>query len=131
LVTAAEPPGALVVVVPTATVAEVPGVPGFVQEAGVDHAKGELSRELTIAIDAQTVFVGLAGGTVDQPEGAVPTFVRKFQEPPVGVAGAEAASWKINHSKYVPPYVTVFPYKPTDSVGVSNRDMFFPYQRKL
>jgi hypothetical protein len=84
-------------------------------------------RELTIAIEAQTLLVGVTGGIVVQPEGAVPTFVRKFHDPPVGVAGAVADSRKINHSKYVPPNVTVFPYKPTDSVGVSKRAMSFPY----
>jgi hypothetical protein len=41
---------------------------------------------------------------VVHPAGVVPTFVTKFQDPPVGVAGTVADSLKINHSKYVPPY---------------------------
>jgi hypothetical protein len=60
-------------------------------------------RESTTAIETQTKLVGLAGGAFNQPDGAVPVFVVKLQEPPVGVAGAVAESLKMNHSKYVPP----------------------------
>jgi hypothetical protein len=49
-------------------------------------------RLLTIAIENQTVLVGFVGGAVVQPVGAVPVLVRKFHEPPVGVAGAVADS---------------------------------------
>jgi hypothetical protein len=49
---------------------------------------------------------------VVHPAGAVPTFVTKFQDPPVGVAGTVADSLKINHSKYEPPKDTPPPYKP-------------------
>jgi len=91
-VTDADVPGAPVVVVPAVTVAAVPGAPGFTHDAGVDQVNAELERELTIAIDAQTVFVGLTGGVVDQPEGGTPTLVKKSHEPPVGVAGAVADS---------------------------------------
>jgi hypothetical protein len=113
--TAADVPGAPVVVVPAAIVAAVPGVPGTTQDAGAVQVNVAEERELTREIDAQTTFVGLVGGVVDQPVGGTPTFVEKFQEPPVGVAGAVADSLKINHSKYVPPKLTVLPYKPTDS----------------
>jgi hypothetical protein len=68
-----------------------------------------------MAIENQTVFVGFVGGAVVQPVGGTPTFVVKFQEPPVGVAGAVADSWNMNHSKYVPPKFVVLPYKPADS----------------
>jgi hypothetical protein len=68
-----------------------------------------------MAIENQTVFVGFVGGAVVHPAGGTPTFVVKFHEPPVGVAGAVADSWKINHSKYVPPKFVVLPYKPADS----------------
>jgi hypothetical protein len=74
-----------------------------------------VERELTIEIQAQTTFVGFVGGAVVHPAGGTPTLVVKFHEPPVGVAGAVADSLKINHSKYVPPKLTVLPYKPIDS----------------
>jgi len=54
---------------------------------------------LTTAIDIQLAVVGLVGGLFDQPEGGVPAFVAKFQEPPVGVLGAVADSMKIRYSK--------------------------------
>jgi hypothetical protein len=50
-------------------------------------------------MEAHTTFVGVTGGTVVHPVGGVPTLVVKFQDPPVGVAGAVALSLKINHSK--------------------------------
>jgi hypothetical protein len=62
---------------------------------------------LTNAIDIQVGKVGFTGGAVNQPVGAVPELVSKFQEPPVGVTGALADDLKINHSKYVPPKVVV------------------------
>jgi hypothetical protein len=114
-VTVAEVPGAPVVVVPVVTVALLPGTPGATQDAGAVQTNVAEDRELTSEIDAQTTFVGLVGGVVDQPVGGTPTLVEKFHEPPVGVAGAVADSLKINHSKYVPPKLTVLPYKPTDS----------------
>jgi hypothetical protein len=83
--------------------------------AGTVQTKAAVLRELTREIENQIVFVGLEGGAVVHPAGAVPTLVAKFQEPPVGVAGCVAESLKINHSKYVPPKLTVLPYKPTDS----------------
>jgi len=92
-----------------------PCIPGATQDAGVVQVNVAEERELTSEIEAQTTFVGLVGGVVDQPVGGTPTLVAKFQEPPVGVAGAVADSLKINHSKYVPPKLTVLPYKPTDS----------------
>jgi hypothetical protein len=112
-----------VVVVPTAIVAAVPGVPARTQVAGVDQVKLALDRELTIAIEAQTMFVGFAGGMVDHPVGSVPTLVVKSHDPPVGVAGAVAASLKINHSKYVPPKTVVLPYRPTVSPLVPKRPL--------
>jgi hypothetical protein len=71
--------------------------------------------ELTRPIETQTVFAGVAGGVDDQPAGGVPTLVTKFHEPPVGVAGCVSETWKMNHSKYVPPKFVVLPYKPDDS----------------
>jgi hypothetical protein len=44
-------------------------------------------RELTSVIENQIVFTGFEGGADDQPDGAKPVLVEKFQEPPVGVAG--------------------------------------------
>jgi hypothetical protein len=74
-------------------------MPGATQDAGVVQVNVAEERELTSEIEAQTTFVGLVGGVVDQPVGGTPTLVAKFQEPPVGVAGAVADSLKINHSK--------------------------------
>jgi len=91
LLTVAELPGAKVVVVPTATEAAVPGVPGAIQTAGEVQTKGLAAvKEETKAIDAQTSVPLVAGGVLDHPEGGVPTLVVKFHEPPVGVAGAVA-----------------------------------------
>jgi hypothetical protein len=69
-----------------------PGLPGLTHDAGVDQVNAAALLELGNEIDAHTVFVGLVGGIVAQPVGAVPTFVAKFHEPPVGVAGAVADS---------------------------------------
>jgi hypothetical protein len=66
--------------------------PSLTQDAGTVQVNVAEERELTREIEAQTVFVGFAGGVDDHPVGAVPTFVAKFQEPPVGVAGAVADS---------------------------------------
>jgi hypothetical protein len=66
--------------------------PILTQDAGVDQVNAAALLELGKEIDAQTMFVGFAGGIVVQPVGAVPTLVAKFHEPPVGVAGAVAAS---------------------------------------
>ena len=57
------------------------------QGTGLDHVIVELC-ELTTAILIHTDVVGIAG-EFDQPAGGVPTLVRKFQVPPVGVAGCE------------------------------------------
>ena len=65
--------------------------------AGAVQVIVEPVKELTIAIDAQTMFVGLAGGVVDHPVGGTPVFAIKSHEPPVGVDGAVADCWKINH----------------------------------
>jgi hypothetical protein len=89
--------------------------PALTKGAEAVHTKAAVLREFTSEIENQTVFVGFVGGAFVHPVGGVPTFVAKFQEPPVGVAGAVADSWKTNHSKYVPPKLTVLPYKPTDS----------------
>jgi hypothetical protein len=94
--------------------------PILTQDAGVDQVNAAALLELGKEMDAQTMFVGLAGGIVVQPVGAVPTFVAKSHEPPVGVDGAVAASLKTNHSKYVPPEVYEFPYKPLVAI-------YFPY----
>jgi hypothetical protein len=67
---------------------------------------------LTIEIENQTICVGFVGGALLHPAGGVPVLFTKSQVPPVGVAGAVADSWKINHSKYVPPKLVVLPYKP-------------------
>jgi hypothetical protein len=83
--------------------------------AGVVQTKAAVLRLLTIEIENQTVFVGLVGGAVVHPVGGVPVLFTKSQEPPVGVAGAVADSWKINHSKYVPPKFVELPYKPAVS----------------
>jgi hypothetical protein len=93
----------------------VAAIPARTQDDGTDQVNVDVVFELTKVIEAQTIFVGVAGGVDDHPEGGVPTLVIKFQEPPVGVAGAVADSLKINHSKYVPPKTVLFPYKPTDS----------------
>jgi hypothetical protein len=53
--------------------------------------------EDTRAIDTQTSLDGLEGGASNHPEGGVPMFVVKFQEPPVGVDGAVNEDWNINH----------------------------------
>jgi hypothetical protein len=90
-------------------------MPGATQDAGAVQVNVDEEREFTKEMDAQTTLVGLTGGAVVHPAGGTPTLVAKFQEPPVGVAGAVADSRKINHSKYVPPKLTVLPYKPTDS----------------
>jgi hypothetical protein len=113
-------PAAVVVVVPAAIVAAVPGNPCLTRGAVADHTRAAVSLELTKAIENQTGFVGFVGGAEYHPVGAVPLLVTKLHDPPVGVAGAVADSWKINHSKYVPPNVVVFPYRPTVA-------MFFPY----
>ena len=109
MTTEADVPAAPVVVVPTVVVAITPIRPGS------DQVKDDVVLELTKAIETQTSSVGAGGGDIDQPDGSVPVFVRKFQEPPVGVAGCELASWKMNHSKYVPPNTVLLPYKPEDS----------------
>ena len=96
LFTDADVPGAPVVVVPTAIVA---AGPNLTHEAGAVQVNAAVERELTIVIEAQTVLTGDTGGVDDHPVGAVPTLVTKFQDPPVGVAGAVADSLKINHSK--------------------------------
>jgi hypothetical protein len=92
LATVAEVPAAPVVVVPAVMVAAVPAGPCLTHDAGAVHVNVAEERELTIEIDAQTVLVGFTGGAVVQPVGGTPTFVVKFQEPPVGVAGAVADS---------------------------------------
>jgi hypothetical protein len=66
--------------------------PSFTQDAGTVQVNAVEERELTREIEAQTVLVGVAGGVDDHPVGGVPTLVAKFQEPPVGVAGAVADS---------------------------------------
>jgi hypothetical protein len=68
----------------------LPVGPSLTQDAGAVQVNVDEERELTREIEAQTVLVGLTGGVDDQPAGAVPTLVAKFQEPPVGVAGAVA-----------------------------------------
>jgi hypothetical protein len=66
--------------------------PNLTKGAGTVQTKAAVLRLLTIAIENQTVLVGFVGGAVVQPVGGVPVFVRKFHEPPVGVAGAVADS---------------------------------------
>jgi hypothetical protein len=66
---------------------------------GADQVNVVGVLELTTAIDNQTVKVGFTGGEFSQLVGGVPTLVAKFQDPPVGVAGAEADSIKIRYSK--------------------------------
>jgi hypothetical protein len=66
--------------------------PDLIKGAGTVQINAAVLRLLTIAIENQTVFVGFVGGAVVQPVGGVPTFVVKFHEPPVGVAGAVADS---------------------------------------
>jgi hypothetical protein len=104
---------------PVGPVGPIPPVgpvgPDLIKGAGAVQTKVAVLRLLTIEIQNQTVFVGFVGGAVVHPAGGTPTFVVKFQDPPVGVAGAVADSWKINHSKYVPPKFVVLPYKPADS----------------
>ena len=45
------------------------------------------------------VLRGVVGGVEDHPVGGTPVFAIKSHEPPVGVDGAVADCWKINHSK--------------------------------
>ena len=59
---------------------------------GTDQVRLDVLRESTIARDTQTKLDGDAGGAFSQPVGAVPVFVVKLHEPPVGVAGAVAES---------------------------------------
>jgi hypothetical protein len=66
--------------------------PDLIKGAGVVQTNAALLRLLTMEIENQTVFVGFVGGAVVQPVGGVPVLVRKFHEPPVGVAGAVADS---------------------------------------
>jgi hypothetical protein len=66
--------------------------PCFIKGAGAVQTNAAVFRLLTRAIENQTVFVGLVGGAVVHPVGAVPVLVKKFHEPPVGVAGAVADS---------------------------------------
>jgi hypothetical protein len=42
---------------------------------------------LTRAIENQITYMGFDGGADVHPAGGVPTLVRKFHDPPVGVAG--------------------------------------------
>jgi hypothetical protein len=70
---------------------------------GVDQVRVAGVFELTTAIDTQTMFVGLVGGLAVQPVGAVPLFVVKLHDPPVGVAGCDEDTWNTYHSKYDPP----------------------------
>jgi hypothetical protein len=96
-------------------VAAVPAGPCKTKGAGAVQTRAAVLRLFTNEIQNQTVVDGFVGGATNHPAGGVPTFVVKFHEPPVGVAGAVDASLKINHSKYVPPKFVVLPYKPADS----------------
>jgi hypothetical protein len=68
------------------------GKPEAAIKPGTDQVKAAVLRESTIAIDTQIKLEGEAGGAFNQPVGAVPVFVVKLQDPPVGVAGAVAES---------------------------------------
>ena len=73
----------------TLTLVTVPEV-DCVNTPGVDQVIVLPDLLLTIAQDTQTKLAGAAGTFKDQPVGGVPVLVLKFQEPPVGVAGAVA-----------------------------------------
>jgi hypothetical protein len=75
------------------------GSPEPVIKPGTDQVRVAALRESTTAIETQTWLTGDGGGDITQPLGAVPVLFEKDQEPPVGVAGAVAESWKMNHSK--------------------------------
>jgi hypothetical protein len=62
----------------------------IVNKPGVDQViVGAFIKDETNAIETQTCTTVDVGGVVDQPVGGVPTLVAKFQDPPVGVGGAE------------------------------------------
>jgi hypothetical protein len=87
-ITPVGPVGPVSPIEPVGPVGPIKG--GIKNIAGVDQVRVEGLIELTTACETHKSLPVEVIGVADHPVGGVPTFVTKFQEPPVGVEGAVA-----------------------------------------